>query len=148
MITFIASHLKQNSRQEEKQGETRNQKKKNQRHTHKETCPNIPKSSKTSTLFLPRRTDETDESIERRRKGLGSDQTQEISKTNSTSRITKFTTRTPENNKSLHLKTQTQRERYTERDRENKNKRERERENKNKREMESTERVNTRLTCT
>jgi len=28
MITFIASHLKQNSRQEEKQGETKNEKKK------------------------------------------------------------------------------------------------------------------------
>jgi hypothetical protein len=37
MITFIASHLKQNSRQEEKQGETRNQKKKktNDIHTKK-----------------------------------------------------------------------------------------------------------------
>jgi hypothetical protein len=35
-------------------------KKKKTRCKHKKTCPNIPKSSKTSTLFLPRRTDETD----------------------------------------------------------------------------------------
>jgi hypothetical protein len=39
----------------------RNQKrKKTTTYTQKRTCPNIPKSSKTSTLFLPRRTDETD----------------------------------------------------------------------------------------
>jgi hypothetical protein len=36
MITFIASHLKQNSRQEEKQGETKNEKnEKTTTYTHK-----------------------------------------------------------------------------------------------------------------